>query len=163
MRVTYPPLSMMALEDSIFGSLAVTLIQDDLGRYIVAGNLKQVGDVERLGLARILPNGRVDPDWDVASALGIELDDEGYLNAMPISLAAGPDHQVVVGLQLISTNGEPNIAFAVLDGEGDVITTFPKPGLRQPTSPVVQPDGRILIGVAPWRPNLTLRWPRWSD
>lgn len=131
---------------SIIGGPSVTLIEDDLNRFIVAGNLKQVGEMERLGLARILPNGHVDPDWDVGSAVGIELDDEGYLNALPISLAAGPENRVVVGLQLVSTNGEPNIRFAVLDGDGNVIATFPNPGLRQPTSPVVQPDGRILIG-----------------
>ena len=126
--------------------IKTTAIQDDLGRFVVAGNLKQVGDLERLGLARILPNGQVDPDWDVASALGIELNDEGRLNALPISLAAGPDNQVVVGIQLISTNGEPTIVFAVLDGDGEVLATFPNPGLVQPTSPVVQPDGRILVG-----------------
>jgi hypothetical protein len=112
----------------------------------VAGNLKQVGEFERLGLARILPDGRVDPDWDVATALGIEIDDDGYLSVLPISLAAGPENGVVVGLQLISTDGEPNIGFAVLDGGGGVIATFPNPGLPQPTIPVVQPDGRILIG-----------------
>ena len=131
---------------TLIGGPNTTAIQDDLERFIVAGNLKQVGEFERLGLARILPDGRVDPDWNVAPALGIELDEEGNLNALPIFLAAGPENGLVVGLQLISSDGEPNFGFAVLDGSGDVIATFPNPGLPQPTIPVVQPDGRILIG-----------------
>ena len=122
------------------------MIQDELNRFIVAGNIKQIGDTVRLGLARLLPNGQLDLDWDVASALGIELSEENHLSALPISLASGPMNQLVVGLQLISTNGEPNIEFAVLDADGAVVSRFPNPGFRQPATPVVQPDGRILIG-----------------
>jgi len=67
------------------GGPSTITIQDDFNRFIVAGNLQQAGDWQRLGLARILPNGQVDPDWDVASSLGIELNLEGYLSALPIT------------------------------------------------------------------------------
>jgi uncharacterized delta-60 repeat protein len=116
------------------------------GVLVVAGNFQRVGELERLGLARILPNGTVDPSWDPAPGMGIELDEAGYLSILPVSLTSGPNETVVVGMRYLSADGQPNLGLVSLDADGSMIATFANPGMLDWTTPVVQPDGQVLVG-----------------
>lgn len=121
-------------------------IIDRQDRMIIGGNFKQVGAFERMALVRIMPDGTPDPTWNPGAALGITLDESGRISVFPYAMALGSENSVVVGLRLVSTTGEPTFSFAVIDDEGNVSAEFDVQDLRMPTAPVVQPDGRILIG-----------------
>jgi uncharacterized delta-60 repeat protein len=131
---------------SIIGSPHIIATEAGRGGIIVAGNFQRVGAEERLGLARILADGTVDPFWDPAPGMGIALDEAGYLNALPELLASGPNETVLVGLRYLSTDGQPNLGLVSLDDDGAVIATFANPGMLEWSTPVVQPDGRVVIG-----------------
>jgi uncharacterized delta-60 repeat protein len=128
------------------GSAQIIATEAGFGAIVVAGNFQRVGAMERLGLARILADGTVDPFWNPAPGMGIALDEEGYLNALPESLASGPNETVLVGLRYVSTDGQPNLGLVSLDRDGTVIATFANPGMMDWTTPVVQPDGRVVVG-----------------
>jgi len=123
----------------------ITAIQDRAGRMILGGNFKQVNGFVRMALVRIRADGTADPTWDPGSALGIVLDQAGKISAFPYSLALGPDDSVVVGLKLASAAASPVYHFGVIDADGNVTAIFDS-ALRSPTAPVVQPDGRIILG-----------------
>ncbi len=131
---------------SMSGGPNTVAIIDRQGRMIIGGNFNQVGTFERMALVRILSDGTADPTWNPGAALGITLDESGRISALPYALALGPENSVVVGLRLVSTTGEPTFSFAVIAAEGNVSAEFDVQDLRMPTAPVVQPDGRILIG-----------------
>jgi len=131
---------------AVSGGPYTQVLEDSAGRFIVAGNLRSMAGLEHLGLARVLDDGIADPRWNPGSVLGIALDGEDRLNALPLALAAGPGGRVAVALLLVSTNGEPNLSFAELDEDGQLIRTFANPGFGREVRMVYQPDGRLLIG-----------------
>lgn len=122
-----------------------TAVLDSSGRLILGGRFQRVGAFERLGLARLRRDGSVDPDWNPGPGLGLRLYDTNYLSARPISLSPGPSGSLLVGMQLVSTNGKPSHRFYMLDASGHIERSFPSQATASDPAPVVQPDGQILV------------------
>lgn len=132
---------------AISGGINSYAVQDRQGRFIVVGNFGEAGGIKRLGLVRFLINGRPDPDWDPAPAVGITLSEANALNMLPFTVSLGPNDSVVVGLHPMASNGGPKLHLARISSDGTVEAAFKTDATPTGwhTPPIVQPDGRILV------------------
>ncbi|MBN8247638.1 MAG: hypothetical protein J0L84_09360 [Verrucomicrobia bacterium] len=135
-------------------------MSDRRGRLVVGGNFVSVGGVERLGLVRLLGDGRPDPAWNPGAALGIATTNDAdpeilanfqgtpptnFMTARPDWLILGPDDTAVVGIEYVAPRGFPDRRIAVLRESGELRSIFPSEPLSGLAVGCVQPDGRILI------------------
>ncbi|HAB17186.1 MAG TPA: hypothetical protein PLX89_19330 [Verrucomicrobiota bacterium] len=128
------------------GAVFPTAVQDRQGRFIVVGNFYRAGGIDRLGLVRFTTNGIPDPDWNPGPVLGVALNETNALTRLPYSLALGLDDSVVVGLRLPSTDGLPNSRLVVIRSDGTVASEIKRYGEDYGWPPLVQPDGRMIVG-----------------
>ncbi|MBN8246175.1 MAG: hypothetical protein J0L84_01885 [Verrucomicrobia bacterium] len=131
-------------------SLVQQVIRDPQGRLLAIGNFVKSGPETRLGIVRVLPDGRPDPGFDPAEALGIAITEGGVLSGQPLSLALGKDGSIY----LEANGGAPNRRLAQLDDRGGLIRWIDLDVSGFLLPPLIQPDGRILLGGT---------FDRWSD
>ena len=118
------------------------VLRDGQGRLLAIGNFVRSGEETRLGIVRVLPDGRPDPAFDPAEVLGISVSEEGVLGGVPLSMALGPG-----GSLYLQTPGTvPNRRLAQLDDGGNLVRWIPLEVEGHLLPPVIQPDGRILLG-----------------
>ncbi|MBN9690757.1 MAG: hypothetical protein J0M24_11010 [Verrucomicrobia bacterium] len=120
-------------------------VQDDQERMIFVGKFRQAAGEERLGLARLKRSGQIDSSWNPAPALGITNLGGTNLNVLPRLVTLGPSNSVVVSIVLNPNETPSRDLIATIDDQGKVTQSWVitnAPNLR----PVVQPDGRILVG-----------------
>ncbi|MCW5557541.1 MAG: hypothetical protein KIT22_06900 [Verrucomicrobiae bacterium] len=122
------------------------VLRDGQGRLVAIGNFLQSGPEVRLGIVRVLPDGRPDPVFDPAEALGIKLTDEGVLSGQPRAIALAPDDSVLVEISRLGPDDVWQRGLAQLDDRGNVFRWVELDPDANLLPPVVQPDGRILLG-----------------
>jgi uncharacterized delta-60 repeat protein len=125
-------------------SIDALVVQPD-GRILVGGTPQDLNGSRPSGLARLLSDGSVDPNFNPAFAI------TGH-GAEVYSLALQPDGKILVGGQFSAVNGVPRSGIARLTPDGQLDATFdPGTGIgvdedAQVNSVVLQRDGKILIG-----------------
>ncbi|MBN9689625.1 MAG: hypothetical protein J0M24_05250 [Verrucomicrobia bacterium] len=128
-------------------------VQDSRNRLILVGNFRSIGGVGRLGLGRLLPDGRPDPAWNPSPLLGTALTNGGTdsqpderLNIKPVDVTLGTNDTVWISLDA-STDGSGRPQRMVqIDDQGAVIREFESPFSVYSMVRCVQPDGRLLVG-----------------
>jgi len=117
--------------------VAALALQRD-GSLVVGGQFTRVNGQPRLRIARLQPDGALDPTWSpMASA-----------NDLVRALALQPDGKILVAGDFTQVNGVPRVRVARLNADGTLDLTF-DPGIGPDDAVralVLQPDGRVLIG-----------------
>lgn len=96
-------------------------------------------------MARLKRSGQIDSSWNPAPALGITNLGSTNLNPLPRLVTLGPSNSVVVSILLNPDETPSRDLIATIDDQGNVTQSWVitnAPNLR----PIVQPDGRILVG-----------------
>jgi len=136
----------------LFSDSAVTTIalQAD-GKILIGGGFSDVGGFPRSGLARLNPDGSVDPSFDV----GIEGDffhrPRFLCSRLVNAVAVQPDGKVLVSGSFSKITGVPRSGFARLNPDGSLDSTFAPAIEDRPGLPVLrrlfglQTDGKILV------------------
>lgn len=122
---------------AVFGEVYDTAVQPD-GRVVVVGNFSRLRDAARLRIARLEPDGRIDPGFLPGA----------WLDGPAHTVTLMSDGRILVGGSFSVANGSPRSRLARFNTDGTLDPTFdPGPG---PNSTVyalwVQPDGDILVG-----------------
>lgn len=126
------------------GNINVVLRQPD-GKYLIGGRFTDIGGVLARNVARLLPNGSVDPSFAPAGA-------DGEVSA----LALQPDGKIVVGGYFGRLAGGARYCLGRLLPDGTLDAAFNPPmsgvydvqgiGNSWVRKLIVQPDGQILVG-----------------
>ena len=119
-------------------------VQPD-GKILVAGEFTTIGGVSRSRIARLFPNGTVDPSFDP----GVGPNDDVR------SFAVLPNGQIVIVGDFTSVSGTPRNHYARLNTNGTHDATFAttQPTIASATSPTgphvfALPDGKsLLVGM----------------
>lgn len=119
------------------------LAVDSLGRIVIAGNFSRINGLSCDGLARLLPDGTVDPSFVLRAGLHPR-------NSHSLSLQ--PDGKIVLG------------GLARLNADGTLDMSFDSSGISgalngEVNATAVQPDGRILIAGRFSISQYGLEWP----
>ena len=119
------------------GKVSTTALQPD-GSVYIGGQFTSCNDVARDHLARLTAKGSLVPDFD--PQLGIYKDDDVH------AVLIQPDGKILVGGQLFYVKGTSAHHLTRLNPDGNVDTSFQIPAGTdmQPSSVVLQPDGKIL-------------------
>lgn len=135
----------LGVEGKNAGVYALALYSDgtNAGKVVIVGSFTNVNRVARFGVARLNPDGSLDPSFSPGT--GIE---DGDVYAVAIQA----DDKVVVGGSFISVQGAVRPGLARFNADGSLDSTF-RPGTGTgggETNAVdvvaVQPDGKIVIG-----------------
>lgn len=117
-----------------------SLAGDSDGNVLLSGVFTLVNGIERINVARLKPDGGLDPSFDPGTAArGSEI----------LSLAVQSDHKVLIGGQISSVGNVARSGIARLNSDGTLDTSFVDAAVlpnRTVRAIAVQPDGRILIG-----------------
>ncbi len=127
-------------ETSILGTVSRILVRQD-GKSVIVGTFTAVGGVTANRIARLNPDGTLDPAFNPNGA---------GLSASPTMVVAQPDGKLLVfGSITASTyNGVARSSLIRLDADGALDFAF-NPILNSSVAAVaLQPDGRIVIGGA---------------
>jgi uncharacterized delta-60 repeat protein len=126
-----------AVGNSLGLSVEAIALQPD-GGVLVGGGFTSFGGLPRGRIARLLPNGSVDPSFDPGTGFDLKV----------FALALQPDGRVLVGGNFQSVNGVARVRVARLLSNGAVDPSFdPGSGANSFVSHLsVQPDGRVLAG-----------------
>lgn len=127
------------------------------GRIVIAGSFNAVNGVARNGLARLAPDGAVDPNFTVSSiCCGSGLGGATESRAPVSALAVQGDGKILIGGSFTNVNGAPRNGLARLNADGTLDTAFnpgsglTPSGLSGSYVPVVQflvrPNGKIVVG-----------------
>jgi len=120
-------------------SVQAIALQAD-GRMIIGGTFSSIAGTPRANLARLLPDGAVDQDFDIGSGF----------NSNVTALCLQPDGRVIAGGGFTQYQGQPANRLIRLNADGSRDDSFDVGG-GLPTIPntiAIQPDGRILVGGA---------------
>ncbi len=114
-------------------------LQDD-GAIVMAGSFTEVGTVPRNRLARLLPDGNLDPTFDIGPGA------DGVIRA----LALQRDGRLVIGgtFTTINSTNAGNISRLSIDGKVDGAFDAGAGADNPVFALLVQPDDRILVGGA---------------
>jgi uncharacterized delta-60 repeat protein len=135
-------------------TVRLILAQPD-GKIVIGGSLRSVGDVQRVSLARLQSDGTLDTSFD-PDAIQTENGLESGTGIDPFAIALQPDGKLIVGGALshdlramghiarLHPNGSVDQSFARVSVS---VAGFPS-RVAGVASVAVQPDGRILIGLA---------------
>ena len=129
-------------------SSEVTSARDSGGRIVEVGNVTSVDGLERLGMARFLPDGTLDRSWNPGATIGLTVDPNGTLNGLPKAVAAGPDSEIETVVRFPNQpDGQRNV-FARIRADGSLARRTRVAGFEYSAAfPIaVQPDGRTLVG-----------------
>jgi uncharacterized delta-60 repeat protein len=113
---------------------AVVVQPDD--RVLIAGEFSQVNGVLRRRIARLNPNGTLDPAFDPGENVAL----------WPEAMVLQPDGKVVVGgyLHRLDSGRATSVARLNADGTLDGSFQFAEPGLPA-SALLLQPDGRLVV------------------
>ena len=113
----------------------VALLPD--GKFMIGGDFTQVNGLFRDRLARLNPDGTLDPTFALGQAV----------NDSVRAIAIQPDGRAILAGFFTSVNGENRNRVARLNYDGSVDGTFnPGGGADNPVQAVaLQPDGRVLV------------------
>ena len=127
---------------AVDGAVSHLVAQAD-GRLLVAGYFENVGGLRRPLLARLLPDGRPDPDFAPPLAYWAEL------GAGLRGLAVQADGKVLLSGRFKLSDGiEQRLLRLTATGQPD--PTFQAPQTTEAAGPLlVQPDGKILVASWP--------------
>jgi len=125
---------------------ATAAVQDTEGRFIVVGNFREAGGQPRLGLVRHLRDGRPDPTWNPAPALGITLNPANQISHFPDRIVLGPSNSVWVNLRVANPGGSATHRLARIAEDGSILAN-----VRGDTEDLInlipQPDGKLILGT----------------
>jgi len=114
---------------------------------VVQSDFTHVNGVPRPGVARLLPNGALDPSFDPGQITG------GLIRA----LALQANGKVIIGGSFTTVQGAPRAGLARLNANGALDVSFdPAPEVYNVVALALQPDGRIMVSDATtgiWRVN----------
>lgn len=111
------------------------------GKILVAGQFTKMNGVSRAGIARLNPDGSLDPSFNP----GAGANDAVY------AMVLQPDGKVVIGGSFTAVNGVAREYLARLNADGSLDSTFTGPNFAGTNewwvqSLALQPDGKILVG-----------------
>lgn len=130
----------------IIQSVAATAaVQDTEGRFIVVGNFREAGGQPRLGLVRHLRDGRPDPTWNPAQALGITLNPANQISHFPDRVVLGPSNSVWVHLRVANPGGSATNRLARIAADGSVLASVHS-HTEELINMIPQPDGKLIVG-----------------
>ena len=108
-------------------------VQPD-GKILLGGFFNTVGGVNRDHLARVNPDGTLDPNFT-----------PGFLDGPTLSLAVQADGKVVAGGVFASVGGVSRTKLARLNADGSLDTGFTASANDQVSSLALQADGRLVV------------------
>ncbi len=123
------------------------------GRVLVGGHFRSIQGVARTAIARILPNGSVDPAFNPN-------DGRGGINQGVTCFSVQADESILIGGYFDSINGIPRSRIAKLKPDGtldDAFVTGEILGVVE--SLAVQPDGKVIMVGCGFTVGGTLRGP----
>lgn len=132
---TFGPLHSLSYNPPLVYAVAV----DTTGRIYVGGTFTHVNGQAMPGVARLLPDGSLDPSWNVGTGP----------SSTVTTIALSPnENQIVIGGRFTSFNGQSVTRFARLNLDGSLDTDFtPDSSLSIiPLVLVVSTDGKITFG-----------------
>ncbi|SCY25676.1 MopE-related protein [Flavobacterium caeni] len=118
-----------------------TSVNQPDGKILIAGAFDNYNGTTRAGIARINPDGTLDPTFDPGAGIAISTE---YI----YSMALQADGKVLIGGTFTSFNGVARTNLARLNADGSVDTDF-NPGTgpnNEVTTISVQSTGKIIIG-----------------
>lgn len=131
-------------DDGTFGTgadshVSASVVQPD-GRIVIAGSFSAYNSAPRRGLARLSPDGGVDPTLQTAPGP----------NGSILSVALQPDGKLIVAGGFTSYDAVPRASIARVNSDGSLDPTFdpgagPEPGGYVQTV-ALQPDGKLIVG-----------------
>lgn len=113
------------------------------GEILIGGDFTEVGGESHNGIARLLPNGDLDPSFNLGTGA------TGTFGGRVYSIAVQPDGYIVVGGDFTAMNGAPHNGIARLKGDGTLDPAFTATGVGSGSSVscvAVDPQGQILVG-----------------
>ena len=124
-------------------------VQSD-GKILLGGFFTSVGGMARTNIARLNPNGSLDPSF-LTTLAGFGVNQE-----VPVrGIAVQDDGKILIGGSFTSVNGVARVNLARLNPDGSLDNTFLN-GLSGPSGTVtalaLQTDGKILLGG--WLPHV---------
>ncbi len=134
------PTLMLSSFDGEYFTVYATVVQPD-GKVIIGGNFTSVNGETRNRIARLNPDGTLDPTFAAISV------DSGGIYA----IALQPDGKIVIGGAFSHIDGTPRDTLARLNADGTLDRSFSPVEMSgfylwQILSIALQPDGKILIG-----------------
>ena len=113
-----------------------TVLQPD-GKILIGGDFTVYDGSPRNFVARLNPNGSLDPSFDA-----------GSIASQPVrTIAVQPDGKVIIGGDYVTYNGIDRTTITRLNANGSLDLSF-NPGFIGPgpvTTVLLQPDGKIVI------------------
>lgn len=120
-------------------------LPDRQGRVLVAGALRTTGEEPGFGLLRFLPDGTLDPTWNLDPALGLTWTEDDGQSLFPTHVVVLSDDSLHVLFRVHATPPDPMYRLVRLGPNGEVLMSNAIPSLPQADTLLIQPDGRILI------------------
>ena len=130
------------------------------GKIVVAGTVQVSSGADTIGLARLLPDGRLDPGFGLAGSGEVALDPGLTINQLgAVSVIDRPGQAndgkiVVAGTWTDPTGSQSGVALVRFNPDGSLDTSFGNAGAVLDTRTTdggasdlaIQPDGKILVG-----------------
>lgn len=134
-RVTRP--NELALVDPAHDVYALAIQAD--GKILLAGNLSTIEGQPRQGVARLWPDGALDPSFNAGPLVGE--------SPAVLALSVLSDGSVLAGGYFLEIGGQVQWALARLHSDGSLAESFnPAFDLGMVYSMVIQPDEKIVVG-----------------
>ena len=119
-------------------------VQPD-GKIIVAGNFTVIDGVSRGGIARVFPDGSLDPSFDPGTGARQNTPNSPVIPILAVALQL--DGKVLIGGAFNVFNGSSHSSITRLNPDGSVDRSFDTGGADNIVRAIVlQPDGTILVG-----------------
>ncbi len=115
------------------GNVTSIALQPD-GEILFAGNFGTVAGLNRSQIARVHPDGSLDPSFNPEATLSV------------FALAVQSDGKIIVGGGFTGMGGQSHTSLARLNPDGSVDTSFNTSANSAVLAIAIQPDGRILVG-----------------
>lgn len=116
--------------------VACTAIQPD-GKIVIGGTFDTVGGVTRRNVARLQPDGTLDPGFNP----DVTVANYGVVNCLAVQV----DGKIVLGGYFSTVGGVPRQNLARVGPDGALDTAFNPGASGEVTCLVVQPDGKIIV------------------
>ncbi len=124
---------------NVGGTVATLAVQSD-GKVLIGGQFQSVAGQQRLQLARLNPDGSLDPVFNPGT--------DPF--ARVSSLAVQPDGKILVGGRFSTLAGQTRVCVGRLNADGTLDSFSPELSTDnfslRVSSQVLQPDGKIIMG-----------------
>src|SRR6185503_3120887 len=135
------------LDDLGMLAQAVSVIAMAGDKILIGGEFTKVGGQERWAIARLLPNGALDPSFNTPD--GVRCGLCGFAGNLT-ALAPLPNGQVVIGGGFSMVQGKPRRFLARLNADGTLDDSFPPgPGPNGPVTAIIPlANGQLYVAGA---------------